>query len=69
MAKITTTPTAEELLALIRQYCLSCSGGSRKEVEQCHIKTVPFTPTGTTAQWAGPPRRRNARDSSQWTVS
>ena len=44
MAKITTTPTAEELLALIRQYCLSCSGGSRKEVEQCHIKTCPFYP-------------------------
>lgn len=44
MGKITATPTAEELLALIRQYCLSCSGGSRKEVEQCPITQCPFFP-------------------------
>lgn len=42
MAKITLTPTADDLLAVIRQYCLSCSGGSRKEVEQCPIRNCPL---------------------------
>lgn len=31
-------PTPEELLIAIHKHCLSCSGGSRKEVQNCRIK-------------------------------
>ena len=31
-------PTPEELLIAIHKHCLQCSGGSRKEVQNCRIK-------------------------------
>ena len=32
-------PTADELLVAIRAHCLECSGGSKKEVDGCLVKT------------------------------
>lgn len=32
-------PTPDELLIAIHKHCLECSGGSRKEVHRCGIKT------------------------------
>lgn len=32
-------PTAAELLVAIRAHCLECSGGSKKEVDGCLVKT------------------------------
>lgn len=31
-------PTPDELLVAIHKHCLECSGGSRKEVQNCRIK-------------------------------
>lgn len=31
-------PTPDELLVAIHKHCLECSGGSRKEVQNCKIK-------------------------------
>ncbi len=31
-------PTPAELLVAIHKHCLECSGGSRKEVQNCRIK-------------------------------
>ena len=44
MGKAKALPTAEEYSAAIRQYCLQCSGGSRKEVERCCIRNCPLYP-------------------------
>lgn len=35
---MSTKPTTDELLIAIHKYCLECSGGSRKEVQNCRIK-------------------------------
>ena len=37
-------PTADELLAAIRAHCMECSGGSRKEVERCNVKSCKLRP-------------------------
>ena len=31
-------PTPDELMAAIHRHCLACSGGSRKEVQNCRVK-------------------------------
>ena len=38
------TVTAEQLLRVIRTYCLRCSGGSKKQVKACNIKDCPLHP-------------------------
>lgn len=35
---MSTRPTPEDLLIAIHKHCLECSGGSRKEVQNCKIK-------------------------------
>lgn len=35
---MSTKPTPDELLVAIHKHCLECSGGSRKEVQNCRIK-------------------------------
>ena len=37
-------PTPEELQRAIYQHCLECSGGSRKELKRCSIKTCSLHP-------------------------
>ena len=37
-------PTPEELLIAIHKHCLECSGGSRKEVQNCRIKGCSLYP-------------------------
>lgn len=37
-------PTADELLVAIRAHCLECSGGSKKEVERCCVKSCKLRP-------------------------
>ena len=37
-------PTPEELLIAIHKHCLQCSGGSRKEVQNCRIKGCNLRP-------------------------
>lgn len=37
-------PTPEELQIAIRLHCLECSGGSRKLVHACNIKTCRLYP-------------------------
>ena len=37
-------PTPEELLIAIHKHCLDCSGGSRKEVQNCKIKGCSLYP-------------------------
>lgn len=38
------TPTPEEMQTAIYQHCLACSGGSRKELHNCRIKTCKLYP-------------------------
>lgn len=44
MKKLKAELTLDDVLASIRAYCMLCSGGSRKEVEHCHIKNCPLFP-------------------------
>lgn len=37
-------PTPNELLVAIHGYCLECSGGSRKLVHACNIRTCRLRP-------------------------
>ena len=37
-------PTPDELLIAIHKHCLACSGGSRKEVQNCRIKSCDLYP-------------------------
>lgn len=37
-------PTTDELLIAIHKHCLECSGGSRKEVQNCRIKGCNLHP-------------------------
>lgn len=37
-------PTTDELLVAIHKHCLQCSGGSRKEVQNCRIKDCNLYP-------------------------
>ena len=37
-------PTPDELLIAIHKHCLACSGGSRKEVQNCRIKGCDLYP-------------------------
>lgn len=39
-----TKPGADEVLAAVRAHCLACSGGSRKEVEQCWSRECALYP-------------------------
>ena len=38
------SPTTGELLSAIRAHCMECSGGCRKQVEQCEIKNCRLYP-------------------------
>lgn len=37
-------PTPDELLTVIREKCMDCSGGSRKMVERCEVRNCPLYP-------------------------
>lgn len=37
-------PTPDILLAVIRAHCLECSGGSRKQVQNCEITNCRLWP-------------------------
>lgn len=37
-------PTPEELLIAIHKHCLACSGGSKKEMQNCRIKDCNLWP-------------------------
>lgn len=41
---MSTKPTPQELLSAIRANCIMCSGGSRKEANNCTIKYCPLYP-------------------------
>lgn len=41
---MSTKPTPDELLVAIHRHCLECSGGSRKEVQNCRIKGCNLYP-------------------------
>lgn len=41
---MSTRPTPGELLVAIHKHCLECSGGSRKEVQNCRIKVCNLYP-------------------------
>ena len=34
----------EGVLTAVRAYCLQCSGGSRREVEDCRLRQCPLYP-------------------------
>lgn len=37
-------PTARELWTAIRAKCMDCSGGSRREVQNCRVNDCPLRP-------------------------
>lgn len=41
---MSTKPTSNELLIATHKHCLECSGGSRKEVQNCRIKDCNLYP-------------------------
>lgn len=58
-----TKPTPEELLIAIHKHCLACSGGSKKEMQNCRIKDCNLWPYRTE-----PARVREKPDKRQITM-
>lgn len=56
-------PTPEELLIAIHKHCLACSGGSKKEMQNCRIKDCNLWPYRTE-----PARVREKPDKRQITM-